>query len=93
MGQHQVNEPMPKRPRKGRMRSACTMCLFLADACRPCHRYRSGICRSPLEAIAGGDPRQRRLQVLQRIAQQEPLQLDQSEDESPEALIRADRAR
>ena len=75
MGQHQVNEPMPKRPRKGRMRSACTMCLFLA------------------EAIAGGDPRQRRLQVLQRIAQQEPLQLDLSEDESPEALIRADRAR
>ena len=46
-----------------------------------------------LEAIAGGDPRQRRLQVLQRIAQQEPLQLDLSEDESPEALIRADRAR
>ena len=51
------------------------------------------MCLFLAEAIAGGDPRQRRLQVLQRIAQQEPLQLDQSEDESPEALIRADRAR
>ena len=77
------------------------MRIFMADACQPCHRYRSGICRSrctvcssaDLETIAGGDPRQRRLQVLQRIAQQEPLQLDLSEDEIPEALIRADRAR
>jgi plasmid stability protein len=46
-----------------------------------------------LEAAAGGDPRQRRLQVLQRIAQREPLQLDLSGEESPEALIHADRDR
>ena len=46
-----------------------------------------------LEALAGGDPRQRRLQALERIAQhwrgREPLQWRQA----PEDLIRADRER
>ena len=46
-----------------------------------------------LEAVAGGDPRQRRLQVLQRIAQRQPLQLGLSGEASPEALIHADRER
>ena len=46
-----------------------------------------------LEAAAGGDPRQRRLQVLQRIAEREAPQLDLSREESPEALIHADRER
>lgn len=46
-----------------------------------------------LEALVGGDPRQRRLQALERIAQQwegrEPLPWPQA----PEDLIRADRER
>ena len=46
-----------------------------------------------LEALAGGDHRQRRLQALERIAQhwrdREPLQWQQA----PEDLIRADRER
>jgi hypothetical protein len=46
-----------------------------------------------LEALAGGDPRQRRQEALERIAQHwrgvEPLQWQQT----PEDLIRADRER
>ena len=46
-----------------------------------------------LEVLAGGDPRQRRKEALERIAEywrgREPLQCQQS----PEDLIRADRER
>lgn len=46
-----------------------------------------------LETLAGGDPRRRRQQALERIeqrwSQRAPLQWDQS----PEELIRADRER
>jgi hypothetical protein len=46
-----------------------------------------------LEAIAGGDPRQRRRQVLDRIARRGPLAPALSGDLAPEELIRADRER
>jgi len=42
-----------------------------------------------LEAIAGGDPRERR-QVLDRIARRGPLGTALSGDLAPEELIRAD---
>jgi plasmid stability protein len=44
-----------------------------------------------LEAIAGGDPRERRRQVLDRIARRGPLAPALSGDLAPEELIRADR--
>lgn len=50
-----------------------------------------------LEAIAGGDSRERRRQVLDRIAQRGPLSPALtpalSGNQAPEALIRADRER
>jgi hypothetical protein len=46
-----------------------------------------------LEAIAGGDPRQRRRQVLDRIARRGPLAPALGGDLVPEELIRADRER
>ncbi|MFI0403525.1 MAG: FitA-like ribbon-helix-helix domain-containing protein [Cyanobium sp.] len=46
-----------------------------------------------LEAIAGGDPRERRRQVLDRIAQRGPLSPALRADLEPEELIRADRER
>lgn len=50
-----------------------------------------------LEAIAGGDSRERRRQVLDRIAQRAPLSpaltAALSGNQAPEALIRADRER
>ncbi|MFM7547693.1 MAG: FitA-like ribbon-helix-helix domain-containing protein [Cyanobacteriota bacterium] len=50
-----------------------------------------------LEAIAGGDPSERRRQVLDRIAQREPsspmLKAALIGELSPEDLIRADRER
>ena len=46
-----------------------------------------------LEAVAGGDPRQRRLQVLDRIAQRADGQPAVTWTDTPEALIRADRDR
>jgi plasmid stability protein len=50
-----------------------------------------------LEAIAGGDPRERRRQVLDRIAQRGPCSPSLSAaligEFSPEDLIRADRER
>ncbi len=46
-----------------------------------------------LEAIAGGDPRERRRQVLDRIARRGPLATALSGDLAPEELIRADRER
>ncbi len=45
-----------------------------------------------LEAIAGGDPRERR-QVLDRIARRGPLGTALSGDLAPAELIRADRER
>jgi plasmid stability protein len=45
-----------------------------------------------LEAIAGGDPRERR-HVLDRIARRGPLAPALSWDLAPEELIRADRER
>ncbi|MBM5817225.1 MAG: hypothetical protein FJ083_11800 [Cyanobacteria bacterium K_Offshore_surface_m2_239] len=50
-----------------------------------------------LEAIAGGDPRERRRQVLDRIAQRRPSSRSLSAaligELAPEHLIRADRER
>ncbi len=46
-----------------------------------------------LEAIAGGDPRERSRQVLDRIARRGPLAPALSGDLAPEELIRADRER
>ena len=50
-----------------------------------------------LEALAGGDGRERRRQVLDRIARRGPLspslQVTLSGDLAPEQLIRADRER
>ena len=46
-----------------------------------------------LEAIAGGDPRERRRQVLDRISRRGPLGPALSGDLAPEELIRADRER
>jgi plasmid stability protein len=46
-----------------------------------------------LEAMAGGDPRVRRRQVLDRIARREPLSPALIGDLMPEELIRADRER
>ena len=46
-----------------------------------------------LESIAGGDPRERRRQVLDRIARRGPLLAALPPDQAPEELIRADRDR
>jgi plasmid stability protein len=46
-----------------------------------------------LEAIAGGDARERRRLVLDRIARRGPLTTVLTGDQTPEALIRADRER
>jgi hypothetical protein len=46
-----------------------------------------------LEAIAGRDPRERRRQVLDRIARRGTLAPALSGDLAPEELIRADRER
>lgn len=46
-----------------------------------------------LEALAGGDPRQRRQQALERIAQRWQQQPALQWPQSPEALICADRER
>jgi plasmid stability protein len=46
-----------------------------------------------LEAVAGGDPRQRRREVLDRIAQRATLQPPLLWAQTPEELIRADRER
>jgi len=46
-----------------------------------------------LEAVAGGDPRDRRRAVLDRIAQRGPLQPTVAWAQTPEDLIRADRNR
>lgn len=46
-----------------------------------------------LEAIAGGDPRERRRQVFNRIAERGPIAPGLSGDQAPDALIRADRER
>jgi len=45
------------------------------------------------EAMAGVDPRERRRQVLDRIARRGPLSPDLSGDLAPEELIRAGRER
>jgi len=46
-----------------------------------------------LEAIAGGDPRQRRQLALERIAQRWQQRPGLQWGESPESLIRSDRER
>jgi plasmid stability protein len=46
-----------------------------------------------LEAIVGGDPRERRRQVLDRIARRGRHSATPSWTQSPEDLIRADRER
>lgn len=46
-----------------------------------------------LEAVAGGDQRQRRREVLDRIERRGPLQPAVAWDQTPEDLIRADRGR
>jgi len=46
-----------------------------------------------LEAIAGEDARERRRLALDRIARRGPLASAQAGDQTPEALIRADRER
>lgn len=46
-----------------------------------------------LESVVGGDPRERRRQVLARIAQRGPLSSPLPADLAPEALIRSDRER
>lgn len=46
-----------------------------------------------LEAVAGGDPRRRRREVLDRIAQRATLQAPVLWAQTPEELIRADRER
>jgi plasmid stability protein len=46
-----------------------------------------------LEALAGGDPRQRRQQALERIEQRWQQRPALHWPEAPEALIRADRDR
>ena len=46
-----------------------------------------------LEAVAGGDPRQRRRAVLERIAQRRPMPPTMDWAQTPEDLIRADRDR
>ena len=46
-----------------------------------------------LEAIACGDPRERRRQVLNRLSQRGPITPALSADPTPEDLIRADRER
>jgi hypothetical protein len=46
-----------------------------------------------LEAVAGGDPIQRRRAVLDRIAQRGPMQPSVGSAQTPEELIRADRDR
>jgi plasmid stability protein len=46
-----------------------------------------------LEAMAGGDARDRRRQVLDRIARRGPLATALAGDQTPEVLIRADRER
>ena len=46
-----------------------------------------------LEAIAGGDPRDRRQTVLDRIAQRAALHPNLDWAQTPEDLIRADRER
>ena len=46
-----------------------------------------------LEAIAGGDPRERRRQVLARLSRRGPITAALSADPTPEDLIRADRER
>ena len=46
-----------------------------------------------LEAIACGDPRERRRQVLNRLSRRGPITPALSADPTPEDLIRADRER
>jgi len=46
-----------------------------------------------LEAIAGGDPRQRRRLALERIAERWQQRQALAWEESPESLIRSDRER
>ena len=46
-----------------------------------------------LEAIAGGDPRERRRQVLDRLSRRGPITSALTTDPTPEDLIRADRER
>ena len=46
-----------------------------------------------LEAIAGGDPRERRRQVLDRLSRRGPVTPALSADPTPEDLIRTDRER
>lgn len=46
-----------------------------------------------LEAIVGGDPRERRRQVLDRIARRGRLPVTRAWTQTPEELIRADRER
>lgn len=48
---------------------------------------------SDLEAVAGGDPRQRRQRALERIQQRWKRRPPIDWPQSPEALIRADRNR
>jgi plasmid stability protein len=46
-----------------------------------------------LEAVAGGDPQQRRQEVLDRIARRAAQQPPFTWEQTPEGLIRADRER
>jgi len=77
--------------------------LQIRDLHEPLHRLLQHRAQAPkrslsqqaladLEAIAGGDPRERR-QVLDRIARRGTLAPALSGDLAPEELIRADRER